>query len=418
MSTCKLWRNIGAEYLFRTLFFQDYKRLRNFRVTLNSEPQLGRWTRKLHFNLRSVPPDSIADIGDTITSIIQQCRKLEIAILNRSLAPIFPRIANALCDRNRRSLRVVHWEVPGESVQKVIATLSGLPYLTSIHLELARPGAEAEVHLGSVAGLGLRLPHLQDLSLVGFLEDLLEHAIRWELPSLSSLALDFGFEREDLPDVLEFLKQHGLNLTSFDVTSIIPLNVPAVLALCPSLTSFAFNPNWALDGGGTLQHPTIERIGLHHLLQAFGVGASDDRIAGAVVRRANDTNFAALTKANFPRLQVIRALSRTLLRELNKADGPAEECYGRWEDWWRQCERQGIRLEDCTGAELGNLPQSETETESDSEEDGSEESDEWEEEEEMRPSNVWELRQLLEECRRMNATRDSFMPMSMLQGQI
>ncbi|EIN09311.1 hypothetical protein PUNSTDRAFT_113711 [Punctularia strigosozonata HHB-11173 SS5] len=414
VGTCKLWRNIGAEYLFRSLFFQDPKRLELLRSTLEKESMLGRWTKKLHLNFLSAPLAS-TKVEDAIVSVIKQCKNLEIAMLNRSLAPVFPRIADALCSYNRKSLRVVHWEVPGEALPKVIATLSGLPYLTSAHIDIARP--TSEVHLGSTANLALRLRHLRHLSLSGFLEDFVEQAIGWTLPALTSLALDFGLERSDLPNVLELLKQHGLGLTSLDVTSIVPLNVPAALALCPSLTQLAFNPNWALDGsGGALGHASVERVGLHQLLSAFGVGLAlgpEDPVSAQVVRRANDANFAMLTKDAFPRLRAVRALSRTLLRELNRADGPAEECYPRWEAWWRQCDRQGIRLEDCTGAELGTLP--ETEGESDESEEEEEDADG-----EMRPSNVWELRQLLEECRRMNATREAPMPMPLdfLQSQI
>ncbi|KAJ6546203.1 hypothetical protein DFH09DRAFT_1171480 [Mycena vulgaris] len=85
----------------------------------------------------------------------------------------------------------------------------------------------------------------------------------------------------------------------------------------------------------------------------------------------------------------------------------------RWERWWEVCRRAGVRLEDCTGGLLGELPQDEPESES--------ESDEAEDEEEegegewsiaVPPmaseggNHIDELRQLLEECRAMDEGRD------------
>jgi len=33
------------------------------------------------------------------------------------------------------------------------------------------------------------------------------------------------------------------------------------------------------------------------------------------------------------------------------------KCSTRWERWWDACEGEGVKLEDCSGGLLGNLPQ-------------------------------------------------------------
>ena len=88
--------------------------------------------------------------------------------------------------------------------------------------------------------------------------------------------------------------------------------------------------------------------------------------------------MAALTKTNFPNLKKVRVLSRPLLRTLEKNDGPEQECLQRWDRWWTQSSRMGVRLEDCTGALLGTLPQ--VEMEEDDEEDESDDDEETESE--------------------------------------
>lgn len=105
---------------------------------------------------------------------------------------------------------------------------------------------------------------------------------------------------------------------------------------------------------------------------------------------------------------MIRVLNRTLLRELERNDGPDEEGGGldRWQRWDEQCRKERVRLEDCTGDLLGTLPMDEDEgDEYDSESD--EESGEGERA--MQPGNVQELRVLLEEVRRMNMGREEAM---------
>src|SRR5262249_24446128 len=123
----------------------------------------------------------------------------------------------------------------------------------------------------------------------------------------------------------------------------------------------AFNLDWRLasdDDHATIlvnrPHEYITHIGCHGLLYAFGVGyaatyASVEPLRSHMIRIANDRNFDALTRINFPALKCVRVLSTTVLSDLNAADGPEASCFERWERWWDQCAHQGIRLEDCTG---------------------------------------------------------------------
>ena len=202
-----------------------------------------------------------------------------------------------------------------------------------------------------------------------------------------------------------------------DLNCIPSLDVPAILDLCPLLTTFTFNPDWRLPGWENHQlfasplvrapHANITTIGLHHLMYAFGVGyaatyTKDPSVAQSI-RRQNDVNFAALHRRNFPRLERIRVLSPVLLADLEKNNGPSQHCFERWERWSRQCQREGVRLEDCTGATLGTLPEYD---ESEEETEDGEESVVEGEGEAVGGQHMTTLRELLLECRKMNAERE------------
>ena len=203
------------------------------------------------------------------------------------------------------------------------------------------------------------------------------------------------------------------------------LDIVAIMDLCPFLTTFTFNADWYLSNPENhppsdvvalvnRPHQNITQIGCHGLLDAFGVGYGTSKVCTYLIQRTNEKNMAALTKANFPNLKKVRVLSRPLLRTLEKNDGPEQECLQRWDRWWSQFSRMGIRLEDCTGALLGTLPQVEME-EDDEEDEGDDGDDETgsedEEETEERPprlreGTVNELRQFLEECWQMSEERE------------
>jgi hypothetical protein len=120
-----------------------------------------------------------------------------------------------------------------------------------------------------------------------------------------------------------------------------------------------------------------------------------------LLQRTNDHTFSQLTRTLFPALKVVRVLNRTLLAGLERQSGPEDEGYARWERWEAQCNAEGIRLEDCTGALLGDLP---LDSDDEWEEEDSDEYEGPEEEKDggMQPSNVKELRDLLNEIRRMS----------------
>lgn len=405
VSTCKAWRQLGTEFLFRFLFFNDPTHLERLSPVLLSRSSLGWWTKRLHVT-SYFPGNSAAmdTMETTLVSIIRQCPNLEIFIVNAKISRALAAVVDALCTSCPSSLKTVHLEIPSTSLAKIILMLDSLPALTSIHLEFYGTPPES-IHLGFASDLTLTLPRLQQLSLRGVFQDFIEQAAGWNMPALQSLALDFLNHRDDFPEITEFLAQHGMLLTYLDINCIPNLDVATILDLCPLLTTFAFNMDWRLpDAAGELwasshlvnrPHANITTIGCHQLMYAFGVGytatlATTDPLTAPLIQRRNDMNFTALNKRNFPRLQRVRVLSRMLLRDLEKADGPSEACFERWERWWDQCVGQGIRLEDCTGASLGTLPQ-------DDDEDNTEE-----DEEDELPS----LKELLDQCRRMSETRE------------
>ncbi|KAG1733137.1 hypothetical protein EDB19DRAFT_1731826 [Suillus lakei] len=404
ISTCQSWRRLGLEFLVRYLFFNDPSKLRSLTSLLTSNPSLGWWTRRLHIThfLYERGP-SLDDFEAALTSVLTQTPNLEIFIVDWPLSRAFGPIADTL-GTHCKNLRTAHLHVPAELLPKVIWALDALPLLVS----LADPDT---LTLGSAQDVKLHLPNLQQLIL-------LEQASGWSLPLLRSFSFDFGSKREDCSRSFSSLTSTASqHLTSAQYSTYAPL-----------LTAFSFNIDWKIapivqnadtTGDGPIvltnrPHEHIAHIGLHGLLFAFGVGlasayATPDPLRALLVQRTNDRNFAALTKASFPQLERVRVLSPTVLTDLERANGPQGSGMERWERWAGMCEGMGVRLEDCTGALLGTLPQEEEEYE-DEEDEPVEESEYYytDDEEPVRPGGVGlsELRALLEECRKMSEERE------------
>ncbi|KAL7285170.1 hypothetical protein PYCCODRAFT_1365884 [Trametes coccinea BRFM310] len=418
MSTCRTWRRLGYEFFYRFLFFSNPRNIQRVCALMDRDTQLGWWTRRLHVTRYFAGGGTTMETTqNSLVSIIRHCPNLEIFVVNWPLSNTLKAIGDALCTYCPQTLRVLHINIPTTSLPKLIFMLQSLPALVTAHIEFDGTPPE-QINLGAASDLELTLPALRHLSLRGPFQDFLEEAIGWSMPSLRALCLDFVNHRDDFPDLLEFLRMHGSELTLLDLNIIPTLDVPTILDLCPLLTTFTFNPDWRIPAW---EHPSlntfprphhnITTIGLHHLLYAFGVGyaATYDKVdpfATQMIRRRNDVNFTALNRRNFPRLERIRVLNTTLLSDLEANDGPSPPCYERWERWWRQCQKEGIRLEDCTGATLGTLPMDP--------EDEEDEDDEGSVVEEGGAgaggsgggNQLSSLRELLMECRRMNAQRD------------
>ncbi|KAJ7469697.1 hypothetical protein FB451DRAFT_1476591 [Mycena latifolia] len=446
--TCKKWRSLGSEFLYRCLFFNDPARLLALCAILDSSSaaattstaSLGWWTRRIHLtryyasSTRGTTPESLQD---ALISIIRHCPNLEIFIVDWPMAgSTFGPIADTLATFTSKSLRTLQINVPSSALPKVIWALDSLPRIFAAHIELEVPtpdddaSASDDTHLGAAGDIHLRLPALQQLALRGHMQEFIEQATGWTLPSLRHLSIDCGPRRVDLPDTLGFLTAHGAHLVFLDLDSVLAMPLPRILAVCPSLTTLAFNADWRVTvpdaddadaAAALLAHERLTSVGLHGLAYAFGVGyaavdAQTDPIHALLATSGNDRNVAALCdRARFPALRRIRALSRSLLADLDRANGPGETGGGmdRWDRWWEACRRAGVRLEDCTGGLLGELPQDPPESESESDEDEDEDDEEESEWQISVPplapeggSHLSELRQLLEECRAMDETRD------------
>jgi hypothetical protein len=380
-----------------------------------------------------------------LVSIIRHCPNVEIFLIQRPLGSSFGPVLDTLATYASRRLHTIHLNVPGESISKVIWAFNALPNIVAAHIDVDTdvPPIQEIAHLGSAADLQLKLPYLQQMSLRGFVGAFLEQLGGWDLPMLRTFGIDDGTSLQDHQDVTEFLKNHGANLVLLDLNLKNFVNIPLVLDLCPNLQTFAFNADWRITQHDNVAssivnrpHPQITTIGLHGLTYAFGVGTrylmatESNSFEASYAARSNDLNMGALNKRSFPKLQRIRLLSRRVLEELNKSNGPSSESggYDRWVRWWQACAGDQIRLEDCTGHSLGTLPgEPEGEEESDDEgdvledgdtEDESAEDEEDEEEVGFEPGDKtrWQtsttpqvpnvLTQLIREVRAMNETRD------------
>jgi len=447
MRTCRKWRRLGAEFLYRSLFFNDPNKLHSLHRAMNmpQNAKLGWWTRRLHltkYYASTSRQTTMDDMENTLLSIIRRCPNLEIFMIDWPMGEIFGPVAHALANSVSSSLRVLHCVLPSEALSKVIWALPSFPHLLSLHLEFQTPKPASQIKelisLGSASNLQITLLSLQQLSLRGHFQQFVEQAVTgWDLPSLLSVTFDCGSTSTDQPDTLAFIKKYGSKLNFLDLYCIPPLDVGQILNVCPELSTFAFNADWKLEGGALLTpsqltmnvmaHPKISTIGLHGLLYAFEVGYAaeymkSEPIHGRVIQRSNDLNVGALNRINFPNLRRIRVLNRSVLTDLNNAGRPGSEgALKRWQTWFDTTLAANIRLEDCTGNLLGNLPdngyegeEEEEEEEDESENEESEEysegeyEDDWEgpEPAENQGYDVSELRKLVEEVREMAAGRE------------
>lgn len=453
MLTCKTFHIIGRESLFRSILTMS-SHLPQLCAIYTSEPTLGHKTQRLH--LRSAPAErGTSPSLSNLESLLAKCTRLETVVVDGQLSRgAFKRIADALCSYNRKSLHALSVCIPMDALPTFIAALRTLPRLTNVSVTFYRSTAaraprlsvtssiEDDVPLGAVHDRVFVLRNLSQLVLRGPCAQLVEQAAGWDLPSLRTLSIDPGAERENTPDVLAFLHEHGETLRHLELAGPDPVTLATALDLCPLLHTLVFNPDWklALVDEDDLRtpvaliahhpHPSLVRIGLASLLDAFGVaagpGGAPDVLGpgGARLptpaqlqigarRRANDALMRAITKEDFPNLKVVRAVDRTLLSQLERMNGPGDDegCFERWEWWWDHCARMAVRLEDCTGNLLGTLPPKEADeegSEEGSEEySGSEEDSEGDSEsDDGKEGGISDLRQLLEECRQMSATRD------------
>ncbi|KAJ3555547.1 hypothetical protein NM688_g2514 [Phlebia brevispora] len=410
--TCRFWRQLGAEFLLEYLYFQDPANVIRLCAVLDSDRHPGRYIRRLHIaRFHERFGFTLEELQMALVSIIQHSHKLQIFIMEWPLRNAFASAMDALCTYSARSLQTLHVYIPQGELAKLIWTLDTLPCLLAVHLEFTGTRTE-DSSLGAASNIVLTLPRVHQLTLRGFASDFVDQAVDWSLPSLRTLTLDFTTHRDDLPDILEFLRSHGSQLTFLDVDCIPEQDVRPILDFCPALETFAFNGDWRLPLDDAQPHPvsavvhqphpTITTIGLHGMHYAFGVGTALQAPfhVSAFHCDSNDFTFFALQKHNFPKLERIRLLSSSLLQHLEEANGPKGDFRRRWERWWIHCSNQEIRLEDCTGAELGDLPVDEEDYS-----DTGSEAGEVESVSEMALDDpIARIRALTERCRQMTAS--------------
>ncbi|VDB92568.1 unnamed protein product [Peniophora sp. CBMAI 1063] len=423
MLTSKLWYRLSYYLLFQTIFISDAADIPAVCIAFERTEELAWYVQRMHVVRWYAPRGlSMSHLAAMLVSVIQQCPNLMSFTIEWSLSTAFPDVASSLSMFSSHTLRALRISVTPSNLSRFIWALECLPLLFSCQVDVAMEGAtddtpgpeppEITPRLGAASSLPLELPQLQQLVVRGRSQALLEHACGWSLPVLSAVTIDFGLHTTDMPDIISFLDSHGSTLSFLDLNTIPAVEVAAVLARCPLLTSFAFNPDWHLPFHEPEQnapfvyapHKNIRHIGLHQLLHAFLPGSPELAAAAA---RTNDATFAQLTRTNFPNLTLVRLLSRPLLAALERNDGPSDgDGMARWERWDTSCRVQGVRLEDCTGAPFGDLPEDEDsieyyEVDSDAEEivEEREAARRKEKPDGLQPSNVQELRDLIEQIR-------------------
>ncbi|KAJ6496334.1 hypothetical protein C8R45DRAFT_1211936 [Mycena sanguinolenta] len=323
---------------------------------------------------------------------------LEIFIVDWHMTvTTFGAVADALATFAAKSLRTLHVVMHSSALLKVIWALDSLRCVSAVYVKLEEDAKET--HLGAASHIRLRLPALQHLALDGHIQDFVEQAAGWSLPALRHISINCGTRRVDLPDTLPFLATHGAALSALDLCA-----VPALPLAASSRSAPRSPPSPSTPTGGS-SPPTTTTTKTPHRRSRM----TASRASGCTASQAEPLAVRVVASLNDRTLDTLPAL----LSALDKANGPTTgERMGRWERWWEACTRAGMRLEDCTGALLGELPQYEPPSESGGE-GGSEDDEDEDGDREWRrtippqgATQLDELRKLLDECRAMDAGRD------------
>ncbi len=138
------------------------------------------------------------DIERALVTIIQHCPNLEIFVIERPMGSAFGPVADALANHAYRKLHTVQWNLPGEELAKVIWALNSLPRLVAAHIDIETnvESSQELAHLGSASNLSLMLPCLQQLSLRGYIEELVEQATGVGPPGATQLLGRLWHKRE------------------------------------------------------------------------------------------------------------------------------------------------------------------------------------------------------------------------------
>ncbi|KAJ7137473.1 hypothetical protein C8R43DRAFT_612016 [Mycena crocata] len=265
----KQWHSLGTKFLFRCLFFNDLQRLVALRVIMDSSaaastaasPSVGWWTRRIDLTrfyantTRETTPDNLQT---ALISIIRHCPNLEVFIIDYPMTGFtFGPIADTLAMFTSGSLHTLHINLPASALPKVIWALASLPNLFAVHIEFSADNSlntsdSDDTHTGAASNVHLRLRTLTKLSLHGRIQEFVEQATGWALPALRQLSLDCDTRRSDLPDTPAFLEAHGAGLLFLDLYSVPAMPLARILALCPMLTTLAFNGDWHMSPTPTL----------------------------------------------------------------------------------------------------------------------------------------------------------------------
>jgi len=239
ISTCRQWRGVGSEFLFRCLYFSDPAKMISLSTFLEatSDPGITSpswWTRRIHVSRYHPSPSrrtTIENMDHALVSIVSHCPNLEIFVMERPMGSAFGPVVDALATHAFRKLHTVQWNVPGEALAKVIWALDSLPLLVAVHVDLETPvpSIQETANLGSATNLPIMLPFLKQLSLRGYVEEIVEQCAGWDLPALCNLSVDSGTSVQDIPDIVEFLRNHGPNLTLLDLNVSPLLDVRKIL---------------------------------------------------------------------------------------------------------------------------------------------------------------------------------------------
>ncbi|KAJ7088464.1 hypothetical protein B0H15DRAFT_291606 [Mycena belliarum] len=376
--TCKRWRALEYESLFRFLCFRAPSRLCDIldtsaAVATTAAASLGWWTRRIHLagiNYDTTTPEEDLELlQNALVRILQNCPNLEILVVQWPLdGKRFGAIVDAMVRHAANSLCTLYINIPMSALPKLVATLPALPYICVAHINLN----PRERHLVTPDGLDdrLHLPHLQQLSLSGRPQQLIHIAKHWHLPVLRTFTLTCPEARH--PAIPAFLAVHGARLAALELYSGPVMPLARMLAACPALTTLAFNGDWALDlpndagapqGTPPFAHARLARVGLHGLAHAFyldpvlGTRSEAEREAAHM----NERTLALLCdRARFPALSRVRVLRGDVVRERERAqaggDCTARRSARKWAHWDGMLARAAIQLEDCLGEVLPPWP--------------------------------------------------------------
>jgi hypothetical protein len=359
VSVCKLWWNVGVEFLYRHIRIRNTLRLTLLTNTLENNAKsivqadanhsirpLALCVKRIDLELAYWWTSSPVQVK-ALNSLLRMCGSVQILQSYGFVHPLHPALVPAIPEQ-ARNLR--HWRIqwdflptdPASVGRNLLQHLHHFGILEVLQLEIS--GGLAFPYL-VISLPKLHMIGLNVFALSGDETNLLLTSIsRWDLPAFQSFQLTTSWDERGSVDGLRmFFDSHGPKITTFGLIGSpdpLPATEPTLETFlnCPSLEDLSAN-------FGALSKPLPQ---LFHLRRI--------RISGNITHLNHITLNAAMRRIfSMPNRQFTCIRFMTFDYPYFFRSNHCAEYLNEWKGWLEQGAAEGIRLEDVYGSRIEKI---------------------------------------------------------------